>query len=210
LRALGVRPGPSGPRHGSAGGWESLTATERAASLVADGLTNGAVARRLSISPHIVTPTCGTCSPSWACRTGLRSPPWYITRSSDVFAAGRQHHRSCAVRCFAIRLLPGQAEPVQIALASCWSGARKEAYQDGRRRAAIIREAVWIQPAPGGDAAVVYLEADDLATALTILGTSAEPFDRWFRDHARQVHGIAWEEEFTAPELVLDFDTSRI
>jgi hypothetical protein len=42
------------------------------------------------------------------------------------------------------------------------------------------------------------------------LGTSAEPFDRWFRDHARQVHGIAWEEEFTAPELVLDFDTSRI
>jgi DNA-binding CsgD family transcriptional regulator len=54
LRALGVRPGPRGPRHGSAGSWESLTATERAASLVADGLTNGAVARRLSISPHIV------------------------------------------------------------------------------------------------------------------------------------------------------------
>ncbi len=111
---------------------------------------------------------------------------------------------------FAVRLLPGQAEPVRIALASCWSGARKEAYQDARRRAGIIREAVWIQPAPGGDVVVVYLEADDLATALTILGTSAEPFDRWFRDHARQVQGIAWEEEFTAPELVLDFDTSRI
>jgi hypothetical protein len=57
---------------------------------------------------------------------------------------------------------------------------------------------------------VVYLEADDLATALTILGTSAEPFDRWFRGHVRQVHGIAWEDGFTAPELVLDFDTSRI
>jgi DNA-binding CsgD family transcriptional regulator len=42
------------PRHGSAGGWESLTATERAAPPVADGLTYGAVARRLSISPHIV------------------------------------------------------------------------------------------------------------------------------------------------------------
>ena len=54
LRALGVRPGPRGPRHRSAGGWESLTATERAASLVADGLTNGAVARRLYISPHTV------------------------------------------------------------------------------------------------------------------------------------------------------------
>jgi DNA-binding CsgD family transcriptional regulator len=40
---------------GPAAGWESLTATERAVSLlVADGLTNGAVARRLYISPHTV------------------------------------------------------------------------------------------------------------------------------------------------------------
>jgi DNA-binding CsgD family transcriptional regulator len=55
LRALGVRPGPRGPRHRPAGGWESLTATERAVSLlVAEGLTNGAVARRLYISPHTV------------------------------------------------------------------------------------------------------------------------------------------------------------
>ncbi len=107
-------------------------------------------------------------------------------------------------------MLPGQAGAVRIALASCWSGARKEAYQDARRRAGIIREAVWIQPGPGGDVAVLYLEADDLAAAFTILGTSAEPFDRWFRGHAGQVHGAAWEDGFTAPELVLDFDTSRI
>ena len=111
---------------------------------------------------------------------------------------------------FAVRLLPGQTGAVRIALASCQAGARKEAYQDARRRAGIIREQVWIQPGPGGDVAVVYLEADDLATAFTLLGTSAEPFDRWFRGHVRQVHGIAMDEGFTAPELVLDFDTSRI
>ena len=111
---------------------------------------------------------------------------------------------------FAVPLLAGQTEAVRLALASCWAGARKEAYQDARRRAGIIREAVWIQPAPGADVAVVYLEADDLAAAFTILATSAEPFDRWFRGHVRQVHGIAWDEGFTAPELVLDFDTSRI
>jgi hypothetical protein len=111
---------------------------------------------------------------------------------------------------FAVPLLPGQAEADRAALASCWSGARKEAYQDARRRAGIIREQVWIQPRPGGDVAVVYLEADDVAAAFTILGTSAEPFDRWFRDHLRQVHGTAWDDGFTAPELVLDFDTNRI
>jgi DNA-binding CsgD family transcriptional regulator len=56
LRSLGVRPAPRGPRRRPAGGWESLTATEREVSLlVAEGLTNGAVARRLYISPHTVS-----------------------------------------------------------------------------------------------------------------------------------------------------------
>jgi hypothetical protein len=127
---------------------------------------------------------------------------------SSALAAGTIGRVQCVG--FAVRLLPGQAGAVRAALASCWSGARKEAYQDARRRAGIIREAVWIQPAPGGDVAVVYLEADDLATAFTMVGTSAEPFDRWFRDHAGQVHGIAWDDGFTAPELVLDYGTSRI
>jgi DNA-binding CsgD family transcriptional regulator/tetratricopeptide (TPR) repeat protein len=55
LRDLGVRPAPRGSRDRPSHGWESLTATERAVSrLVADGLTNGAVARRLYMSPHTV------------------------------------------------------------------------------------------------------------------------------------------------------------
>ena len=55
LRALGVRPGRRGSRNRPESGWGSLTATERAVSLlVAEGLTNGAVARQLYISPHTV------------------------------------------------------------------------------------------------------------------------------------------------------------
>jgi hypothetical protein len=127
---------------------------------------------------------------------------------SSPVAAGNIGRVQCVA--FAVWLPPGQAGAVRAALASCWSGARREAYQDARRRAGIIREAVWIQTAPGGDVAVVYLEADDLATAFTIVGTSAEPFDRWFRDHAGQIHGIALDDGFAAPELVLDYSTSRI
>ena len=55
LRSIGAHPGARGSRQRPAEGWESLTATERAVSLlVAEGLTNGAVARRMYISPHTV------------------------------------------------------------------------------------------------------------------------------------------------------------
>jgi DNA-binding CsgD family transcriptional regulator len=55
LRDMGVRPGQRGPRSRPPHGWASLTTTERAVSqLVAEGLTNSAVARRLYISPHTV------------------------------------------------------------------------------------------------------------------------------------------------------------
>ncbi|MET0728673.1 MAG: AAA family ATPase [Acidimicrobiales bacterium] len=55
LRELGVRPGRRGPRGRPTTGWASLTATERKVSeLVAQGLTNGAVAKRLYVSPHTV------------------------------------------------------------------------------------------------------------------------------------------------------------
>ena len=111
---------------------------------------------------------------------------------------------------FALPLRVGQTELCRLALASCWDGARKEAYQDARRRAGIVREAVWIQRAPARDVAVVYLEADDIGAARRMLGTSGDPFDRWFRDHVRQAHGLELAEGFPDPELVLDFDINNI
>ncbi len=55
LRSIGAPPGARGSRQRPAEGWESLTATERAVSLlVAEGLTNGAVARQMYVSPHTV------------------------------------------------------------------------------------------------------------------------------------------------------------
>jgi DNA-binding CsgD family transcriptional regulator/tetratricopeptide (TPR) repeat protein len=55
LRSVGAPPGVRGSRHRTAQGWEGLTSTERTVSLlVAEGLTNGAVARRMYISPHTV------------------------------------------------------------------------------------------------------------------------------------------------------------
>jgi hypothetical protein len=111
---------------------------------------------------------------------------------------------------FALPVLAGQTAADRAALASCWRGDRKEAHQDARRRAGITRERVWIQRQPGGDLAVIYLEADDVAAAFTILGTSDGPFDRWFRTLVEQVHAIDLAQGIDPPELVLDFDIDWI
>jgi hypothetical protein len=106
---------------------------------------------------------------------------------------------------FAIPILPGKTEADRAAMASCWHGERKAAFEDARRRAGITREAVFIQSTPNGDVAVVYLEGDDMANAMKIVATSDEPFDRWFRDQVRDAHGVSLEDGFPPPEMALDF-----
>ena len=49
------------------------------------------------------------------------------------------------------------------------------------------------------------MEANDLAMAFATLGGSDEPFDQWFRDHVRKVHGFSLEDGIQAPELILDY-----
>lgn len=109
---------------------------------------------------------------------------------------------------FAAPILPGKADADRAAMASCSSGERKDAYEESRRRAGITKEAVWIQSTPMGDMAVVLIEAADLDKAFATLATSDEPFDRWFRDQIRDVHGISLEDGMPLPEQVLHFDAN--
>ncbi len=106
---------------------------------------------------------------------------------------------------FAAPLLPGKTDQDREDMLSCAQGERRAAHRASRVRHGISREAVWIQPTPMGDLAVVYLEADDLSAALAGLASSQEPFDVWFREQVREVHGIDLEDGFPPPEQVLDF-----
>src|SRR5687768_16865715 len=101
---------------------------------------------------------------------------------------------------FIAPLVAGRTEADRAAMISCWRGDRRDAYEASRRRHGITREAVFIQPTPGGDVAVVYLEADDVQSALAGMATSDDAFDRWFRDHVRDVHGIDIADGFPPPE----------
>jgi hypothetical protein len=108
---------------------------------------------------------------------------------------------------FMLPLLPGKTDDDREAMASCWHGQRRAAFDASRRRHGISREVVWLQHTPNGDVVVVYLEADDLSAAFKGVATSQEPFDRWFREHVRDVHGVALEEEFPPPEQILDYQS---
>jgi hypothetical protein len=53
--------------------------------------------------------------------------------------------------------------------------------------------------------AVVVVDAPDIEAAMGALATSDEPFDKWFREHVRDVHGMDLAEGFPPPEQVLDY-----
>jgi hypothetical protein len=106
---------------------------------------------------------------------------------------------------FAAPILPGKTQTDREAIESCARGDRQVEYQASRKRAGIERESVWIQSTPGGDVAVVLIEAPDIQAAMGSLATSEDPFDRWFRENIKDVHGIDLAEGFPPPEQVLDF-----
>ncbi len=97
---------------------------------------------------------------------------------------------------FVAPLLPEMTDAERDAMALCWRGERKAAYEDARRPAGVTRESVWIQPTPMGDFAVVYMEADDIDAAFAVIGRSDEPFDSWFETTSVRP-GISLEEGFT-------------
>lgn len=106
---------------------------------------------------------------------------------------------------FTVPVLPGKTETDRRAMRSCADGDRQADHAASRRRLGIIAESVWIQQTPQGDLAVVHLEAEDVQAALAGMGTSDEPFDRWFRAYVVEVHGIDLAEGFPPPEQVLAY-----
>jgi hypothetical protein len=110
---------------------------------------------------------------------------------------------------FAVPILPGKTETSRDETRSAVEGERKAAHESSRERHGISREAVWLQQTPAGDMVVVYLEANDLEAAFAGMGSSQEPFDQWFRDHVREVHGIDLAQGFPPPEQLIDYRRGR-
>ncbi len=106
---------------------------------------------------------------------------------------------------FAFPILPGKEETDRQWMDEC-RGTRREQFLRSRQRMGVSREVAWHQATPQGTVKLVYLEADDPQQILEVVGTSDDPFDRWFREKAKEVHGIDLSQPLPGglPQIVFD------
>jgi hypothetical protein len=70
------------------------------------------------------------------------------------------------------------------------SGSRRQMYEESRQLLGITREQFVLIQTTFGAASMTTLEAADVDGALVQIITSKLPFDRWYRERVRELHGI--------------------
>ena len=70
------------------------------------------------------------------------------------------------------------------------AGSRRQKYEASRQRLGITRERLALVETAFGSVAVTTLEAPDVDRALGQIIASPLPFDRWYREQVRELHGI--------------------
>jgi hypothetical protein len=90
---------------------------------------------------------------------------------------------------FSIPVVPGKEE-VDRGTLDEMAGPRREQYEAALRQAGLTRQAIWHQETPDGTVAVVYVEGEDPEAGVAQFGSSDEPFNAWFREQMKEVHGV--------------------
>ena len=78
-------------------------------------------------------------------------------------------------------------------LAEICRGERRQEFEDFHRRVGLSAEQWFLQQTPQGDLFMLILEGDPLG-AVTKLAGSDHPFDRWFKERVREVHGVDFNQ----------------
>jgi hypothetical protein len=81
------------------------------------------------------------------------------------------------------------------------SDFRRQPYEDSRQRFGITHERLALVETGFGATAVTTLEAPDVAQALGQIIASDLPFDVWYRDKLKELHGVnlSGYEQFAKP-----------
>src|SRR5690349_24616864 len=90
---------------------------------------------------------------------------------------------------FAMPIVPGK-EGLDRQTLDEMVGSRRDEFEAALQDAGLRRQMVWHQQTPQGTVAVVYLEGDDAAAGMQKFSASDAPFNTWFRDQMKEVHGV--------------------
>jgi hypothetical protein len=109
----------------------------------------------------------------------------------EIVEDPRNHGTESVMQTFnaAFPILPGKTEQARKNAAELMGDKRAD-YEDGLKRTGIGRETWTLQSTPMGDFMLVWFEAEDIEEVFTILATSTEPFDVWFREQVLDTNGI--------------------
>src|SRR5579864_3746223 len=89
-------------------------------------------------------------------------------------------------------------------------GPRRSEYEASRKRLGETREVAYLQQTPQGDMVLVYSEAQDVQRVFEGFGRSQEPFDVWFREQVKEIHGVDLSQPMPGrlPEAIVDWRAS--
>ena len=104
----------------------------------------------------------------------------------------------------ALPCLPGGAEKLRELAATC-AGSRRAEFEDFHRRVGLSGERWFLQQTPQGELLIVALDGD-AGAAMQKLGSSDHPFDVWFREQCRLVHGVDFTQPLPGPPPEMVFE----
>jgi hypothetical protein len=110
-----------------------------------------------------------------------------------------------ALYAFVAPIQPGKSEAYREFVADL-SGSRKKEYEETRKNAGFHRETIFLQKTPMGDMVVVVQEAESQAKAMESLRSMKDPFNTWFFERIKDIHGIDMVgTDVPSNELLLDY-----
>lgn len=109
----------------------------------------------------------------------------------------------------AFPILPGKTEQWKHFVQEM-AGPRRSEYEASRKRVGLTREVTSLQHTPQGDMLILYNEAQDIQRAFEVMAMSQEPFDVWFREQVKEIHGADFSQPMPGPlpETFLDWRAS--
>ena len=111
--------------------------------------------------------------------------------------------------CFSAPILPGKLDRMKNLAGESAAKWGPDAHRESRVRLGITSERAFHQSTPMGDFAVALLEGADPAASMATLAASTHPYDVWFKEWVKDIHGIDFSQA-QGPPATQVFDLGNV